>query len=196
MKLFPLLSVLLLLALVGCASYPMGLTKEKWEALSPEQQTEYQTKQNQIDEQQRQTREARRQELLHQQAEQERQQNARLAAIYANPQLGDIIVVTIEGGEMGIGDRHRYQPVQFELARGEVKELIFRRLDQPAFFRQIQVQLNEEGNSFYFDPGMGQIQLSDDGWRSGRTYYPPEVKEVKVHSGAKNIQISIRIKRI
>ena len=166
-------------------------------ALSPEQQSSYQAKQNQLDAQQRQAEAARRQEWQRQQAEQERQKIDRLASIYANPKYGDIIVVTIEGGEIGIGqDRQPYQPVHFELARGEIKNIAFARADKPNLFRQIQVQLNEAGNTFYFDPGLQQIQISDDGWSSGRTYYPAEVSEIHVHSGAKGIRIRISFKRV
>jgi len=42
-----------LLMLCSCTQYPMGLSKEQWQGLSPAQQAEYQAKQYQIDEEQR-----------------------------------------------------------------------------------------------------------------------------------------------
>jgi len=188
MKCLGLLTSLLLFALVGCATYPMGLTKEQWNTLSPEQQSDYRVKQSQLDEQNRQANEALRREQLS-------ETNERLATIYADPQYGDIIVVTIDGGEIGIGNkRQRYLPVHFLLARGEVKVIPFINANKPASFRQIQMQLSEDGRTFCFDPGMKQIQICDDGWALGRTYYPSEVNEISVFSGAKDIRIRIRFK--
>lgn len=95
---FLALSLAILAMLVACATYPMGLTKEQWEMLSPEQQADYRAKQAEIDAQQRAEREARLQEQRRVEEQRRREAEERLQAIYANPQYGDIIVVGIEGG--------------------------------------------------------------------------------------------------
>lgn len=196
MKLLIPLALLMALVLAGCATYPMGLTKAQWNALSPQQQEEYSNKQVKLDKQREQAREARWQEHQRQLAKRESQANERISTIHANPQYGDIIEVKIEGGEIGIGHRYPYQPVQFELARGESKNLVFRRQDKPGLFRTIQVQLSADGQTFYFDPGMNSIQIPNDGWQSSRTYYPEEVRDITVGSGAKNISVRIQFKNI
>ncbi len=49
-----LLLLLLFVLFEGCATrYPLGLKEEQWQALSPQQQAEYTTKQYQIDEERR-----------------------------------------------------------------------------------------------------------------------------------------------
>lgn len=113
-----------------------------------------------------------------------------------NSRTSGTISVRIEGGEIGIGDSRRpYQAVEFELTPGDVKEIAFRRQDKPMLFRYIQVQFSADGSTFFFDPGMKQIQIrSEDSWRTGQTYYPKEVDNYRTHSGAKNIRIHIRFK--
>lgn len=192
----PLFFTIIILVFAGCTTYPMGLTKAQWNALSSKQQQEYANKQVKLDEQRAQAREARWQEYKQQKEERERQANERVTTIQANPKYGDIIEVRIEGGEIGIGNRYQYQPVQFELARGEYKGIVFKRQDKPSSFRVIQVQLSEDGNTFFFDPGMNGIRISNDGWQSGRTYYPKEVRDISVGSGAKDIRVNIRFKDV
>ncbi|MFO0793571.1 MAG: hypothetical protein U0586_05855 [Candidatus Brocadiaceae bacterium] len=46
--------LILVLFFEGCATrYPLGLKEEQWQALSPQQQAEYTTKQYEIDEERR-----------------------------------------------------------------------------------------------------------------------------------------------
>jgi hypothetical protein len=105
------------------------------------------------------------------------------------------IEVSIQGGQISIGSqRQSYQPVTFELSPGDYQDIAFRRKDNPGRFRMIQVQLSKDGKQFFFDPGMKQIRLVDDGWQFGRTYYPSEIKDGVIYSGAKDIQIKIRSK--
>jgi hypothetical protein len=121
--------------------------------------------------------------------------NPRVETIKANPKYGDIIVVTIQGGVIGIGERYAYQPVQFELARGEYKGINFRRQDKPTAFRTITMLLSTDGDMFYFDPGMFSLDIPNNGkWNIGATYYPKEIKDISVGSGAKNLEITIRYK--
>lgn len=189
-------SLAVVVVLAGCATYPMGLTKDQWEALSPEQQAEQRAKQTEIDAKRRAEREARLQEERRLAEEQRRQAEERLQAIYANPKFGDIIVVQIEGGEIGIGEtRYPYQPVRFELAKGETKWINFVRQDRSNAFRQLAMSLSDDGSLFYFDRDSRKtIRINNDGWQNGRTYHPEEVTDIQFGSGARNIRIYVRFK--
>jgi len=121
-----------------------------------------------------------------------------IKAIYANPKYGDIIIVEISRGEIGMGDRrYPYVPLQFEIARGDHKNIEFHQLDKPIYFRTVPVHFADDGSAFFIDPGMNAIEIKQDTrWRMKGTYYPKEIKDVSVAIGAKNIQISIAYKPV
>jgi len=189
---------LTILLLVGCATYPLDMTKEQWEALPPAQQAEARTKQAEIDAQKRAERLARLEEERRLREQQQREAEERLRAIYENPRYGDIIIVQIEGGEIGMGEnRYPYQPVRFELARGETKFIDFVRQDRPTAFRELAMGLEQDASIFYFGRGSRYtIRIPNDGWQTGRTFHPPEVSDTQYGSGARNIRIYIRFKDV
>ena len=197
-----------LLVLAGCAQYPMGLTKPQWEALSPAQQAEYQSKQYEIDAERNRQYEARRQEearlaeIRRQEEariaeEQARIEHERLAIAYREARYGDIIVVTVQGGGIAFhGKRYSYEPVAFELLRGERKEIHFKRDGRSYETTGITMKLGEDGNTFYFDePARKRIVITNDGWERGRTYSGfPEIGSHDGHSEASGISIRIAFK--
>ena len=122
----------------GCAMpHPMGLTAEQWNALPPERQAELQAQQYAIDAEQRQQREAQRMEqerIAHEQAVARAEQ---IRQAYANARYGDVVNVVVQGGFIEWNrKRDPYEPVSFDLVKGETKPLIskamVRKPSQPA----------------------------------------------------------------
>ena len=159
----------------GCASrYPMGLTQQQWEALSPAQQAEYQAKQYAIDEQRRQAEAARRAEQARIAAEAARAEQERVRQLYANARYGDIVTVTVRGGSIAYsGKRYPYEPVSFDLVRGERKEIEFRGRGLQTIATSYEVHLTEDGNTIYFDGSYRErVVLVNETWDRGQTYQP------------------------
>ena len=198
----------LLLLITGCAQYPMGLSKEQWEALSPAQQAEYQSKQYEINAERNRQYEARRQEearlaeIRHQEearqaAEQARIEQERLAVAYRHARYGDVIIVTVKGGGIAFhGSGYAYEPVAFEIFRGETKEVIFKREGRSYETTAVLMKLSEDGNTFFFDAGScKRIAIPNDGWARGRTYSNlPQISINDGGTGAVGISIQISLK--
>jgi len=198
----------LLLFITGCAQYPMGMSKEQWEALSPAQQAEYQSKQYEINAERNRQYEARRQEearlaeIRHQEearqaAEQARIEQERLAVAYRHARYGDVLIVTVRGGGIAFhGKGYAYEPVSFEIFRGETKEVIFNRAGRSYETNAILMKLSEDGNTFFFDaPARKRIVIPNDGWARGRTY--SNLPDIGSHGGQSEavgltIQISLK----
>ncbi|MEI6809755.1 MAG: hypothetical protein WCN95_13620 [bacterium] len=159
----------------GCMTrYPMGLTQQQWEALPPAQQAEYQAKQYAIDEDRRKQAESQRmeQDRLRQQQEQAAQERVR--QIYANARYGDIVQVAVEGGSIEYAGKHYpYEPVAFDLAKGETKEIAFSGRGLQTIATRYNVRLTEDGNTIYFDGSFRErIVLVNQDWERGQTYRP------------------------
>lgn len=123
-----LLFLLLLFFLFeGCATrYPLGLKEEQWRALSPQQQAEYTARQYQMDEEQRKRQEDHRIQRQREEAEVIRLEKERILQLYRNARYGDIIQVNISGGCIAFkGQRKSYEPLSFDLVRGERKRIPF-----------------------------------------------------------------------
>jgi len=201
---FSLLFIGLLLFTTGCAQYPMGLSKEQWEALPPAQQAEYQSKQYEINAERQRQYEARRQEQAkldeirrQEEAEQARIEQERLADAYRHARYGDIAIVTVQGGSIAFhGKGYAYEPVAFEIFRGETKEVTFKRADRSYESTAILMKLSEDGNTLFFDaPARKRIVIPNDGWAHGRTYSSlPQIGTREGHSGAVGITIQISLK--
>jgi len=178
----------------GCAFYPLGLSKEQWTALSPEQQAQYQARQSEIDQanaQQAEAERARQEQLAAEAAAQEQQ---RLSALYQQARYGDIITVTIQGGMVAFyGKRYPYEPVCFDLVRGETKLIQIARQGQCYATTLIEMHLSEDGNTFYFDaPARKRFVALNNGWERGAEYHPPEIGSHDGHSEAVGVCIRIR----
>jgi hypothetical protein len=190
----------LILLFSGCLSYPMGLSKEQWQSLSPAQQAEYHAKQVQIDEARRQQ-EAElhaRQALVR--AEAERLERERVAVLYAEAQYGDVVIVTVQGGAMKWSKEIYYlEPVSFELVRGESKEIEFRgHVDRArSLVSRYKVKLSDDGHTFYFNSDARDlIALVDDGWDRGRSYPITGHTWNDINAGAGGMTIGIRLKEM
>ncbi len=201
--LLQLVNTLLLIAslavMSGCAQYPMGLNQDQWQSLSPEQQADYTARQQAIDAERAKQAAIRREEQARLAAERERAEQERLEAAYRHARYGDIIVVTVEGGEIAFGGkRHPYEPIAFELVRGERKEVRFSRLGRHHQTTGIVMRLSEDGNTFYFDePARKRIVITNNGWDRGRTYGDfPVIENRDGRSEAMGISIRIAYKPV
>lgn len=160
--------------LMGCTTYPLGLNREQWDALPPEQQAEYRAKQYSIDEERRQVAEARRIEQNRIAAEAAKAEQERLRQIYSNARYGDIVQVTVQGGFIAYGGkRYPYEPVAFDLAKGETKLVEFHGRGLQTIATRYNARLTEDGNTVYFDDSCRQrIVLVNQSWDRGQRYQP------------------------
>ena len=167
--------ILMAVLMAGCISrYPMGLTREQWEALPPAQQAEFRAKQYAIDEDRRKQAEAQRLEQARIAAEQARAEQERLRQVYANARYGDIVHVTVQGGFIEYsGKRYPYEPVSFDLAKGETKQVAFCGRGLQTIATRYNARLTEDGNTIYFDDSFRQrVVLVNQEWERGQTYRP------------------------
>ena len=152
----------------------MGLTQQQWQALAPAEQAEYQAKQYAIDEERRQAAEAQRAEQARVASEAARAEQDRLRQVYANARYGDIVHVTVQGGSIAYaGKRYPYEPVSFDLAKGELKQVVMRGRGLQTIATRYNARLAEDGNTIYFDDSYRErIVLVNQEWERGQTYRP------------------------
>ena len=172
MRLRFLLLLVLAALLSGCIQYPMGLSQQQWESLTPAQQAEYQAKQYTIDEQNRQQAEVRRVEQQRIAIEQARAEQERLRQLYANARYGDIVRVNVQGGFLEYnGRRYPYEPVSVDLVRGESKLVTFYGRGNNTLNTSYNMRLTEDGNTVIFDDSYRQrIVMVNQDWERGQRY--------------------------
>lgn len=167
--------LLMALLTVGCvARYPMGLTRDQWIALPPGQQAEYQAKQYAIDEDRRKQAEIQRMEQARLAAEAARAAQERLRQVYASARYGDIVQVIVQGGFIAYaGKRYPYEPVSFDLVKGETKQVAFYGRGLQTIATRYNARLSDDGNTMYFDDSFRQrIVLVNQDWERGQPYRP------------------------
>lgn len=187
---------LAVVVLAGCASYPMGLNKAQWEALTPPQQAEYRARQYAIDEERARRHAAEEARRVQAQHEAEAQERARIAEAYRQARYGDIITVTVREGLLAFyGKYHPYEPVAFDLVRGETKTVVFRRQGQPHIATTILMHLNRDGNTFYFDySSRNRFVAVNDRWQRGREYEGLDVGGHDGHALGEGIRVGVKFK--
>ncbi|MEW6305441.1 MAG: hypothetical protein AB1705_18345 [Verrucomicrobiota bacterium] len=183
------------LGFAGC-QYPMGLSKDQWNALTPEQQAEYRRQQFDIDERRRREREAEEQRRRAEAAEKARIEQERIRAAYAAARYGDVVTVTVEGGTVAfIGRPQPYEPLRFDLVRGERKQVEFVQQGRSSNRTMVEVRLSEDGNTFYFDEkASDRIALISTDWEKGRTHGPLTIRDAFSQSRASGISIALKYK--
>ena len=188
------LSLILLFA--GCASYPMGLEKNQWEALPPAQQAEYRIRQSEIDAQNYRVAESARLQREQEERDLAERERERVVALYHRARYGDVITVSIQDGMVAFnGRRFPYEPVSFDLVRGETKSVEFSRRGQAYSTTLIEMRLSEDGNTFFFDaPARKRFVAVNESWERGREYSPPEIGSHDGHSEAIGIKIALRFR--
>lgn len=150
----------------------MGLSKEEWVLLSPEQQAHATQQQAAIDAENRRIaaeEEAHRRQI---EADEHARRQAELEHRYRHARYGDIVSVNIEGGQMNIDGKHRaYEPIAFDLVRGETKTIEIHRDGKPSDRRSVVVRLSDDGRTFYFDDSSSKrVTLVDKTWNRGESY--------------------------
>lgn len=186
------------LLLAGCATYPMGLNESQWEALSLAQKAEYQAKQYAIDQERARQYAAEQAQRHQEQQEAEERESIRITEAYHHAVYGDVITVTIQGGMVAFrGKRFPFEPLSFDLVRGEVRLVEFTRQGRSYETTLVEVRLSNDGNTFYFDyPARKRFVAINDGWERGREYHPPEIGSHDGHSEAVGVKIGIRFKML
>ena len=165
-------AVVMVALAVGCATYPLGLSKEQWEALPVEQQLEYQTRQFELDEQRRQQQAILREQRRIEQEAAARAEQERIMELYRNARYGDIIRVNVQGGLLQLHkNSYYYHPVSFELARGESKYISVTRTGNIAESASFLARLSEDGNTLFFDENSrDQVVMVNSNWEQGQLY--------------------------
>ncbi|MEN9573130.1 MAG: hypothetical protein RL514_985 [Verrucomicrobiota bacterium] len=186
------------LVIVGCKSYPMGLSEAQWQALSPAEQADYQRQQTQLNDQRRAQREAAEQARQAEETARAQEERARVQLAYARARYGDVVQVTIEGGHVAIQGKHQpYEPVRFDLVRGERKQVEFVQLGRSSNRNTVTVRLSDDGNTFYFDESArDRVSLISTGWEAGRTYAALNVQDRSSQSEARAITITLKLKEL
>lgn len=115
-----LFGVMLIVGLVGCATYPLGMSVQEWNALTPQQQIDARAEQAKLNELAAQ----RRAEQARLKAEQEAREQAELERRKANAAYGERVQCVLDSAEYKNGKSwFAIEPVGFDLVIGEVQEL-------------------------------------------------------------------------
>ena len=122
----PIMLAAAALILAACSTHPLGMSKEEWVLLTPEQQMAARMKQADLNrahaERRTEQAAARRQRF----AALEVAERRRIEELYRSTRYGDVLECVVEGG---VADFRRgwrsYTPVPFTLARGEIKSVKF-----------------------------------------------------------------------
>ncbi|MBS7326601.1 MAG: hypothetical protein KIG85_08340 [Thiopseudomonas sp.] len=132
-----LLSVLL----SGCSFYPLGIPKDQWLLMSPQQQHEARMEQARQDEAARVRREQYQQAQLAQQQQQEEQRALRLR----QAQAGDVMQCVLEDVQVNQGKNkwRNANSVAIELLQGEQRELQLERTDRRHQRQRLQIRFNQ-----------------------------------------------------
>ena len=182
-------SILVLLCLSifsGCISFhPLGMSDSEWNALAPEQKMEAREKQAQLNAQKKKDK-----------ADREAAAQAASAKRYEAARYGDIVTVVIKGGSMDIhGKRREYDPIAFDLVRGESKSIDIVRKGKKHTKDTAVMRLSEDGRTFYFDDEQrDNLRFIDEGWEYGKTY---KIKELNNrNTNPRDIEITIRYRPV
>lgn len=196
--------LLLFLVLLGCTPYVYGVPETTWKTLTPEQQSETIRGFNErqlLEQQARVHREAQRAAEAQVEAElaleRARRQAEQVEAIYRNEagQFGDLIRVSINGGTIRLGGKHKtFQGLSFKLADGETKEIAVWS-DERKNSRQGVLFASYQDGVLLLDGSARQSRdaarfVYDQSWKAGRTY-------LQVHSSGnlqlQGVQVAIEI---
>lgn len=191
-------AVVMTLLMAGCvAQYPMGLNREQWESTPPDRQAEYQAKQYQIDAERRARAEESARQVAAERAEQARLEAERMRQAYANARYGDVVTVTVQGGYLSYaGRRYPYEPVGFDLIKGETKTVPFHGRGMQTIATEYVVRLSDDGNTLFFDDESRQraVFVNHD-WEHGEGYQPAgTVNDVSV--GLSGMLFFVRYKNL
>lgn len=198
MKKFSAVLLLSWFTLLGCQTFPLGLSEAQWKALSPEQQADYQRQQSTLDQQRRLEREAAERARQADDAARAQAEHARIQLAYAHARYGDIVTVTIEGGLVAInGKPQPYEPLRFDLIRGERREIEFIQQGRASNRTRADVRLTDDGNTFYLDESaQDRIALINTGWDAGKTHSGKSVQDRASRTQARALNLTLQWKAL
>lgn len=197
-----LVILMVIVAVVGCASTIYGVPEEQWGRMSePERAAARQAHA----ERQRQF-EAERAERMRQEAiaaeqrrgeaeEAARRQREQVEAIHRGESgvYGDLIRITISEGTMEFyGKRFPYQPVTFTLANHEQRKVTFQSVGGRSS-RILEVPVSYVDGTFSFDIGRNPVRiLHSPRWRTGEVHHSVNLGKHSVSDG-QNVKFRIEI---
>jgi len=196
----PIFIILALFLLSSCTPRIYGVPEDQWAALSAderEQTIEHHQEMELL-------RAQRRIEEAKIAAEQEKQQRlemeyrqAQADQIYSGERgiRGDLLRVTIRGGELRINGQHRpYSPVSFRIADGEQKTITFTHPNKHHYQTDVVIEYYDGVLSFDNDPRRNYKYhyelVYEPEWRRGKHYRNISLHKYS-HSQARNIEIII-----
>lgn len=200
-------AVIILMSIVtSCVSYPMGLSQQEWDSLSPEKKVEFRQKQAAIDEasrrQQAQERLERQKQAQQQQLEEQKlalqqQENTRQA--YAQALHGDIVTVSIQGGTFEFARKwYSFDPIIFDLIRGESKTVeLSNTHNQHSISESMEVRFTDDGNQIFFYSniyGNPTSIMNDGSWKAGHRYGPMAMNNGNDNTGVRGAMVLVRFK--
>ena len=93
------------------------------------------------------------------------------------------------------GNRRDYEPIAFDLVRGESKTINILRQGRHHYKDTAVMRLSEDGRTFYFDDKQRKkLTLIDEGWEYGKTYIIKELENN--NTNPRNIEITIRYRSV
>ena len=113
-----------------------------------------------------------------------------------NPYGNNMVTVIIEGGYVAFfGKRKHYEPVAFDIACGERKEVEFRSVGKHLRKAKFWMSLSEDGNTLRVDDGQRkEIVLINRDWEHGQVYHPKERDDHGSRMEALDVTICVRNK--
>lgn len=200
-KIMKLLTIYALtLFIFACTPNIYGVSKNNWETLSPserKQAIEHYQKMEELREQRRieNAKVDLEKEKYRQQQLEARQHHAK--KVYAGQAgvRGDLLRITIFGGQIEMNGKHRhYSPVSLKIVDGEQKTVIFHHPEKRRY--QTEIQISYIGGLLTFDESQGREGnyshpiAYEPKWRKGARYNNINLNK-RSHSHAKNISIII-----
>jgi len=196
----PIFIILALFLLSSCTPRIYGVPEDQWATLSAderEQTIEHHQEMELL-------REQRRIEEVKIAAEQEKQQRleieyrqAQADQIYSGERgiRGDLLRVTIRGGELRINGKHRpYSPVSFRIADGEQKTITFTHPKKHHYQTDVVIEYYDGVLTFDNDRRYNYEYryelVYEPEWRRGKHYHNISLHK-RSHSQARNIEIII-----
>lgn len=180
----PFLIALSIIVFAGCATTIYGIPEDQWDKMTGEQKQaamegyNEQERLREIERQKEAEREAREAEVRATEARrQDEVRKERIEAIYRGEagQYGDLIRVTIQGGEMKIARRHRnYHPVSFKIADSETKKVQVVH-DEGKYGTNDELHVLYQEGILYLDTYESDVRgaqrlVYDHDWKRGKTY--------------------------
>ena len=170
------------LLLTACATpYPLGMNKEQWNQLSPDERKAMLLKQQEHQEQQRMVRIKANAKAEQLRLQQQIIETRRLEKLYSNPGDGNVVMINLLGGEYHYGKRKkRILEESYQLARGETKKIKMIIQDPKKSYTSsetVYLRYDPSGNGIYLyldNPSHNETRrialLRDGNWQCGSNY--------------------------